>query len=148
MHIVSSALLFGTGLGTAFFMFFANRSDDTAALAVVSKLVVRADWWFTAPTVIIQPATGAAMAWLAGWPLSTSWLATSIALFLFAGACWLPVVWLQIEMSAIANESRRFGRALPSEYYRYARIWERLGYPAFASMVIVFGLMVNKPRLW
>lgn len=53
LHIASSVLLVGTGLGSAFYMFFANRSGSVAAQAVVSRLVVRADWWFTTPCVVI-----------------------------------------------------------------------------------------------
>jgi uncharacterized membrane protein len=145
LHILSSVLLVGTGFGSAYYMFFANRTRNVTAQAVVSTLVVRADWWFTTPTVIIQPVTGFAMAYLAGLPLSTPWLAISIALFVFAGACWLPVVWLQIRMAAMAQEAARVGNKLPDAYWRYARWWEWLGYPAFAAMLGVFYLMVVKP---
>jgi uncharacterized membrane protein len=147
LHIVSSVLMVGTGLGSAFYLFFANRSGSVPAQAVVSRLVVRADWWFTTPTVILQPATGFALAHMAGWPLSTPWLAVSLALFVFAGACWLPVVWLQIRMAAIAAQAHRDAASLPPLYARYQRWWELLGYPAFAAMVVVFYLMVNKPQL-
>lgn len=147
LHIVSSVLMVGTGLGSAFYMFFTNRSGSVPAQAVVSRLVVRADWWFTTPTVILQPATGFALAHMAGFPLSTPWLALSLALFVFAGACWLPVVWLQIRMAAIAAQAHRDAVPLPPLYARYQRWWERLGYPAFAAMVVVFYLMVNKPQL-
>jgi uncharacterized membrane protein len=147
VHVLSSVVLVGTGFGSAYYMFFANRSRDLAAQAVVARLVVRADWWFTSPTVIIQPATGLAMASMAGLPLSTPWLAASIVLFLLAGACWLPVVWLQIRMAAMAQEAAQTKRELPSSYWRYARWWERLGYPAFAAMLLVFYLMVAKPTL-
>jgi uncharacterized membrane protein len=105
LHIVSSVLMVGTGLGSAFYMFFTNRSGSVPAQAVVSRLVVRADWWFTTPTVILQPVTGFALAHMAGWPLSTPWLALSLGLFVVAGMCWLPVVWLQIRMAAIAGSS-------------------------------------------
>ncbi|MET3178139.1 UNVERIFIED_ORG: putative membrane protein [Variovorax guangxiensis] len=147
LHIVSSVLMVGTGLGSAFYMFFANRSGSVPAQAVVSRLVVRADWWFTTPTVILQPATGFALAHMAGFPLSTPWLALSLALFVFAGACWLPVVWLQIRMAAIAAQAHRNAAPLPPLYARYQRWWELLGYPAFAVMVVVFYLMVTKPQL-
>lgn len=147
LHIVSSVLMVGTGLGSAFYMFFTNRSGSVPAQAVVSRLVVRADWWFTTPTVILQPATGFALAHMAGFPLSTPWLALSLALFVFAGACWLPVVWLQIRMAAIAAQAHRNAVPLPPLYARYQRWWELLGYPAFAAMVVVFYLMVNKPQL-
>ncbi|BEP72122.1 MULTISPECIES: DUF2269 domain-containing protein [unclassified Variovorax] len=147
LHIVSSVLMVGTGLGSAFYMFFANRSGSVPAQAVVSRLVVRADWWFTTPTVILQPVTGFALAHMAGWPLSTPWLAVSLGLFMFAGFCWLPVVWLQIRMAAMAGQAHRDAMPLPPLYARYQRYWEWLGYPAFVAMAIVFWLMVNKPAI-
>lgn len=147
IHILSSVVLVGTGFGSAYYMFFANRTRNVTAQAVVSTLVVRADWWFTTPTVIIQPATGFAMAYLVGLPLGTPWLAISLALFVFAGACWLPVVWLQIRMAAMAQEATRMGTQVPETYWRYARRWEWLGYPAFVAMLAVFYLMVAKPTL-
>lgn len=147
IHIVSSVLLVGTGLGSAFYMFLTNRSGSVAAQAVVSRLVVRADWWFTTPAVVIQPLAGFALAHLAGWPLSTPWLAASIGLYLFAGVCWLPVVWLQMQMSRLASDAFLAAQPLPDRHARYQRWWELLGYPAFAAMGIVFYLMVNKPAL-
>jgi len=148
LHIVSSVLMVGTGLGSAFYLFFANRSGSVEAQAVVSRLVVRADWWFTAPTVVVQPLTGLAMAHMAGWPLSAPWLALSIALFLLAGACWLPVLWLQVQMADMARHAARAGQPLPERYWRFSKRWEALGYPAFVAMAAVFVLMVNKPALW
>ena len=99
LHIMSSVLLVGTGFGSAFYMYFANRSGDIRAQAVVARLVVRADWWFTTPTVIIQPATGFLMIYLSGIPLSSFWVMWGIAMYVVAGLCWLPVVWLQIQMA-------------------------------------------------
>lgn len=145
VHILSSVLMVGTGFGSAYFMFFANRSQSVATQAIVSRLVVRADWWFTTPTALIQPATGVWMAHLAGWPLSTPWIALSLLLFGFAGACWLPVVWLQIRMAALAQEAAHSGSGLSDTYGRYARRWETLGYPAFLAMLGIFYLMVTKP---
>jgi uncharacterized membrane protein len=148
VHIVSSVVLVGTGFGSAYYMFFANRSSDIAAQALVAKLVVRADWWFTSTTAVLQPATGLALMYMSGWPLSTPWITASLALYLFAGACWLPVVWLQLRMASMASQALRCGAALPPLYGRYARYWERLGWPAFTAMLVVFYLMVAKPGLW
>jgi uncharacterized membrane protein len=148
LHIVSSVLLVGTGLGSAFYMFFTNRSRNVPAQAVVTRLVVRADWWFTTPTVLIQPATGLAMVYLAGWPLSTPWIALSLVLYAVAGLCWLPVVWLQLRMRDMAQQAAADQSVvLPPLYWRYARRWEMLGYPAFIAMTMVFWLMVAKPTL-
>jgi uncharacterized membrane protein len=145
LHVLSSVVLVGTGFGSAFYFFFINRTRSLAAQAEVVKLVVRADWWFTTPTVVIQPATGLLMAHLAGWPLATPWLALSLGLFVLAGLCWLPVVWLQIQMARLAQQAVAEGTVLPALYWRYTRWWEALGYPAFVAMVGVFYLMVVKP---
>ena len=146
IHILSSVVLVGTGFGSAFYLFFANRSGNVQAQAVVTRLVVRADWWFTTPTILIQPATGLAMAHMAGLPLSTPWLAWALALYVLAGLCWLPVVWLQLRMAAMASDTAAGRHDLPALYWRYAHWWKRLGYPAFAAMLLVFYLMVFKPQ--
>ena len=145
VHILSSVVLVGTGFGTALYLFFANRSGQVALQAGVARLVVRADAWFTTPAVIVQPVTGIAMAHLAGWPLTTPWLAWALGLYVLTGALWLPVVVLQLRMARMATHALRTQTALPPAYARCARWWEALGYPAFVAMLVVFWLMVAKP---
>jgi len=145
IHILSSVLMVGTGFGSAFYMFMANRSRNLQAQLVVSRLVVKADWWFTTPTVIIQPLSGIAMVHLAGWPFDANWLLWSYVLYLLAALCWLPVVWLQIQMHTMLKAADHSAAELPFIFWRYARYWELLGYPAFAAMVIIYWLMVTKP---
>lgn len=148
IHIISSVLMVGTGFGSAFYLFFTNRIGTVRSIADVCRLVVRADWWFTTPTVLIQPLSGLWLAHQAGWPVDTPWIMVSLGLYAIAGACWLPVVWLQVRMAGMANAAVQTDTELPERYWRYARCWERLGYPAFIAMVVVFGLMVIKPQLW
>ncbi|MGR2663555.1 DUF2269 family protein [Chromobacterium haemolyticum] len=145
LHILSATLMVGTGFGSAFYMFFVNRGRQSAAQAEVARLVVRADWWFTTPAVIFQPLSGMWLARQAGWPLASGWLLTSIGLFLFAGLCWLPVLRLQIRMATMARAAVAAGQPLPARYWRYARYWECLGYPAFLAMLSTYFLMVIKP---
>jgi uncharacterized membrane protein len=145
LHIVSSTLLFGTGIGSAFYLLFASLSRDVRAIAVVSRHVVRADWLFTATTVVFQPLSGFYLAHLAGFPLNSRWIVWSVMLYLVAGACWLPVVWLQMRMRDMAQASARDGLSLPALYWRYLRIWAALGVPAFFALIIVFYLMTAKP---
>lgn len=147
VHILSAILLFGTGLGSAFYKYFADRSGVLPAMAVTNTLVVRADWLFTTPTVIIQPITGFAMMHYAQWPLNTPWLLLSIVLYLLAGVCWLPVVWLQIRMKKLSRIALEQKRSLPDEYHRLAHAWFLLGIPAFTAMVLTVLLMVFKPDL-
>jgi uncharacterized membrane protein len=145
LHVVSSVLLVGTGFGSAFYLFFANRSQSLEAQVVVSRLVIKADWWFTTPAVIVQPLSGFYMAYIAGFPLTSGWLAWALVIYVFAGACWLPVVWLQIKMHHIAEACFATQSPLPACYWRMARWWEGLGYPAFLSMLVMYWLMVAKP---
>lgn len=145
LHILSSVVLVGTGFGSAFYMFFGNRSGSVAAQAVISRLVVRADWWFTTPAAVFQPLSGLWLAHAAGWPLSTPWLLLALLLYASAGACWLPVVWLQLRMARMAQQAAREGTPLPAAFDRYRRWWEGLGYPAFVAMLAIFYLMVAKP---
>ena len=147
IHILSSTLLFGTGLGTAFHGFLAFRTKDPCVVASVGRSVVLADWLFTAPAVVIQPVTGVTMALLAGVPLMQGWLALSIALYILVGLCWLPVVWLQIQLRRMAAACLQSGDALPSLYFRYLRLWFMLGWPAFTAVLAIFYLMVFKPGL-
>jgi uncharacterized membrane protein len=145
LHIFSSMLLFGTGMGTAFFKFTTDLSGDLNAMAVVNRRVVLADWLFTTPTVILQPLSGYALAHLYGYPLTASWLTASFVLYAIAGLCWLPVVFLQIRMRNDCAAALASGEPLAERYRHDARTWFWLGVPAFLAMLAVQWLMVAKP---
>ncbi len=140
IHILSSTILFGTGLGTAFYMWRAQLSGDLNTFRIVAKNVVLADWVFTTPAVIIQPLTGLAMIYLAGFSWLQPWLLWSIALFVVVGACWLPVVFIQIKVA----------RLLAGDKVDMARVrrlmfcWYSLGFPAFLGVILIFYMMVSK----
>ncbi|WP_243048264.1 DUF2269 domain-containing protein [Dyella sp. RRB7] len=148
LHILSSTLLFGTGLGTAFFMWFTWRSGNLQAIATASRLTVLADWCFTTPAVLIQPLTGIALVRLMGFAWSSPWLQAAIALYLFTGACWLPVVVLQMRVRHMAVAALGAGQSLPGDCTRLMRWWFALGWPAFLAVMVIFWLMVAKPPLW
>jgi uncharacterized membrane protein len=148
LHIVSSTVLFGTGLGTALQMWMAHLSGDPRSIAIVSRNTVIADFLFTTPAIVIQPATGIALVWLSGFDPLASWLVVTYALYALAGACWLPVVWLQIQVRNLALDAVAANRPLPTEYRRYMRFWFALGWPAFIAVLAIFWLMVSKPALW
>jgi uncharacterized membrane protein len=145
LHILSSTLLFGTGLGSAFYMFFASRSGDARTAAHVVRHVVVADWLFTATTIVFQPLSGLLLAHMAGFALTSRWMVWSFVLYVVAGACWLPVVAIQLRMRRLAEAAAARDAPLPPEYRRCFRIWTVLGFPAFFALLIVFWLMVAKP---
>lgn len=145
IHILSSTILFGTGIGTAFFMFMANRRGDIAGIAFAARHVVIADWIFTTPAVVIQLLTGLWLVHLGGFALFGGWVLGGLLLYGFAGICWLPVVWMQIRMRDMAKLALASGEPLPPLYWRYERAWVVLGGLAFPAIVVVFWLMVVKP---
>jgi uncharacterized membrane protein len=145
LHILSSTLLFGTGMGTAYFMICAVLTRNPVIVAAVGKNVIIADWLFTATTVVIQPITGFYLVHLANIPLTSTWIIWSTGLYLLAGCCWLPVVWIQIKMHGLAVIAKNNNTPLPPLFWRYFTAWVTLGIPAFIALIIVFYLMVAKP---
>lgn len=145
LHILSSTLLFGTGLGIAFFFWLAHRRGDARVIAETARTVVIADACFTAPAVIVQFFSGLWLARYLGLPLEVFWVKTALVLFFVIGACWLPVLGLQLRARNLAQAAVRDGRPLPPAYYRAMRWWFWLGWPAFLSVIAIFWLMVLKP---
>jgi uncharacterized membrane protein len=147
LHIIGAAVLLGTGAGIAFFMLLAHRTGNAASIAVVARIVVIADFLFTATAVIAQPVTGVALAWHTGYSLWEGWIVLSILLYIVTGLFWLPVVWMQMEMRDLAAQAATSGNSLPQRYYQLFRWWFAFGFPAFAAVVAIFWLMISRPAI-
>ena len=147
LHVIGATVLLGTGAGIAFFMLMAHRTGDTAIIAGVTRIVVIADYVFTATAVVVQPITGILLARTVGYPLTEGWILASIALYLFTGAFWLPVVWMQSRMRNLARIAANAGTPLPAEYHRLFRWWFAFGFPAFAAVLAIFWLMIARPDI-
>jgi uncharacterized membrane protein len=147
LHVVGAAVLLGTGAGIAFFMLVSHRSRKPSLVAHTASIVVLADFVFTASAVLLQPVTGFLLARIVGWPLTQGWIALSLVLYVVAGLCWLPVIWIQIRMRDLARMADMRGHELPVEYQRLFSRWVMLGVPAFLSILAIVWLMVAKPAL-
>ena len=145
LHILSAAILFGTGLGIAFFMLRGRFDPHPAARFFAARETVLADYLFTAPAVLLQPSTGVWLVLHGGYRWDEPWLLSSYGLYLLAGACWLPVVWIQIRLKRMAAIGLESGAPLPPDFDRLLRLWFFLGWPAFLGLVAVYYLMVAKP---
>lgn len=148
IHILSSTVLFGTGIGTAFQMVWAMRSHDARVISKVTGGVVVADWVFTTPAGLIQPASGLWLIWLQGWSLTEPWLLATYALYMIAFACWAPVLHLQLRIRDLATQAAQNDAPLPPQIRHAYHLWFALGWPAFAALTTVFWLMIAKPALW
>jgi uncharacterized membrane protein len=147
LHVIGASVLLGTGAGIAFFMLIAHLRRDPKVIAGVARIVVFADFVFTATAVLVQPVTGVWLAHLMGFPLSEGWIVLSIGLYFLTGVFWLPVVWMQMRMRDLVVDAVSRNTPLPRQYHRLFWVWFAFGFPAFASVLAIFWLMIAKPSI-
>ncbi|MES1200545.1 MAG: DUF2269 domain-containing protein [Pseudomonadota bacterium] len=147
LHVIGACVLLGTGAGIAFFMLMAHRTGDARFIAQTARVVVIADWIFTASAVVAQPITGALLANALGWRLTEPWLLAALALYVLTGAFWLPVVWMQQRMRDLAQHAATHNEPLPPAYFRLFRLWFVCGIPAFLAVLTILWLMLARPSL-
>ena len=147
VHILSATVLFGTGLGIAFFFLMGMRSGDPAAAWFAARTTAIADMIFTLTAGAVQPVSGLALIGLTGQDPVQGWLVATYVLYGLALACWLPVVWLQLRIRDMWRA--RLDGAVVDEALlrRRVRLWFVLGWPAFGGLIAIFWLMVAKPAL-
>ena len=139
LHILSATVLFGTGMGTAFFMLRAYLSHNDEAMAVTTQNVVLVDWVFTTPAIVVQLLTGLWLTKKLNIPFESTWFIAVISLYVLVGVCWLPVVRIQIRIrDLIADGANR------DDYRKLMQAWCALGVPAFSAIIVLFFLMVAK----
>ena len=147
-HILSAAVILGTGFGIAFFTWFgyrsAMRTGEIGVLRHTLRYTVIADKWFTAPAVAFQALSGVALTLLYGLALVSPWSVAVWSLFLIAGACWLPVLKLQVMMRDEAERASSTA-TLPARFHVLFKWWFALGIPAFGAVLAIYWLMVAKP---
>ncbi len=147
-HILSMVVLFGTGFGSAFYKWMADRSGNLSHIAVCNRHVVIADWVFTSPSIVFQLVSGLVLLHVLNISLLTPWVVTALILYVVVGLLWLPVVYLQIHMQKIAEHALKQGVCLPQQYHRYQKIWFYLGVLAFLLMLLIVVLMVFKTHVY
>jgi uncharacterized membrane protein len=144
LHILSSTILFGAGVGSAFHFVLAVAGRDVRDIAATARHVVIQDWVFTATTAVFQPLSGFWLMHLADIPVSTPWIRASLGLYILAIAAWVPVVWIQLRLRNLAQAAAASGTALPRKWWGLFSAWVVLGVAAFAAFLMIFHLMVAK----
>jgi uncharacterized membrane protein len=145
LHVLGAIVILGTGSGIAFFMLMAHRTADVAFIARTAAVVVIADMIFTLSAVILQPLSGALLMMLSATSLAERWLMISLALYALAGAFWIPVVLMQIEMRNLARRAAEKCEPLPPRYFSLFRRWFAFGIPGFGYVMVILWLMIAKP---
>lgn len=147
LHLLGAVVLIGTGAGIAFFMVMAHFTGHATKIAGVARIVVTADFLFTASAVIVQPITGVLLAREVGYPLTEGWIVLSIILYLLIGVFWLPVVVMQMRMRDLAEAADAAGAPLPRAYHRLFWAWFAFGFPAFGAILGILWLMIARPEI-
>lgn len=146
IHILSAVVVTGTGVGIAFFMFMANRSNNPQAIYVTAKTVILSDWVFTTPAVMTQLITGILLMNKLNYSFTSLWFYWVVGLFVLIGLCWLPVLRIQYRLKQLAEQSLESNQIKP-EFKKLMRTWTLLGIPAFSAILVIFWLMIFKPFL-
>lgn len=145
VHVIGAAVLLGTGGGIAFFMLLGHLSGKVAVIAGITRIVVVADFLFTASAVVVQPLTGWLLMREVGYSMDEGWIVVSLLLYMITGIFWLPVVWMQMRMRDLAIAAAQSGAPLPKSYHRLFRLWFAFGFPAFAAVLGILWLMIARP---
>ncbi|MGY4628579.1 putative membrane protein [Bradyrhizobium sp. USDA 4486] len=144
VHVLGAVVVLGTGTGIAFFMLMAHRTRDAAFIARTASVVVIADAIFTLSAVLLQPLTGGLLMMLSATPITERWLLASLALYIFAGLFWVPVIFMQIEMRDLARKAADQCSSLPERYFILFRRWFAFGFPGFGATMLILWLMIAK----
>jgi uncharacterized membrane protein len=128
-------------------MLMAHRSGNAAFVAHTARVVVIADMLFSATAAVVQPVTGLWLAYLVGSPWGEGWIVMALGLYVFVGVFWLPVARIQNRLRDLAQTDADNYDELSAQYYRLFRIWFAAEIPAFAAMLVIFGLMISRPDI-
>lgn len=144
LHVVAAMVFLGTGLGSAWYRWRADRSGSPAVVVWCQEEIVRADLYFTVPSAVLLVVSGWGMVHTLGLPWSTPWILAGAAGFATSGLFWLPAWYLQLELRRLAREAHARGEPLPPRYWRAARVWALLGVPSFGAALLTVWAMVAK----
>jgi uncharacterized membrane protein len=152
VHILSAVVVAGTGMGIAFFMLMAYRSGNAPVIHIIAKHVILGDWIFTTPAIVTLFVSGIMLMNALGYSFVSAWFSSVIALFVFIGVCWLPVLTIQYRLRNLSELSLDSdlnadlnSDKLSIEFKKLMRMWIVLGVLAFSAILIIFWLMVFKP---
>ena len=143
LHVVSSALMFGVGVGAFWFMTTAVGSGAAAAIAVTTRNAVRAEWVIAVPVSIVQPTTGYLLMRGLGYPLTSTWFWLVAGAYIVAGMAWVYLVKAEYRLRDLAAADAAAGPDFAAVYAR----WRALAAMTFAGVLGIFGLMVFRPGL-
>ena len=146
LHILSAVWLMGHLVSSAFWKARADRTGNPQTIATTAQALVRSDFTFTLPGIVVLLGTGIWMAGLTGWDrFQELWLGTSFVLVIVMVIIWLAVLLpQQRRMARFAAETLE-GVDQGANYQRASKLWSMAGGIMTLIPVLVLFLMVFKP---
>lgn len=148
LHVLSVILFVGNITTGIFWAASAVRSNDYRAMGSTFEGIIRADRWFTTPSVIGLTVSGIVAAMTGGLSiLGTGWILWGIALLVISGAAFgMRVAPLQRELVRLARDAAGDAAAQTAFRERY-RSWQIWGGIATLAPLLAVVVMVLKPHL-
>jgi len=142
IHILSATIMIGTGLGSAFYLYYTYKKASFITLKEVLKIVIIADLIFTTPSVIIQLVTGLMLSDVLNL-YQTVWFRIVLIISFFVLVLWLGAVVVQYKLKRIISKQDRLNK----QYDKLMKVWFYLGIPSFILAMYLYYLMIFKPYL-
>ena len=131
--------MIGTGLGSAFYLYFTYKKSQFSTVKDVLKFVIIADMVFTTPSVIIQFITGLMLSNILGLTY-TNWFWVVISVSFIVLILWVRATFIQVKLKKLIVHTTE----LPPKFHQLMKAWFYLGIPSFLGAVYLYYLMVYK----
>jgi len=131
--------MIGTGLGSAFYLYFTYKKCQISTIKDVLKLVIFADTIFTAPSVVVQLVTGLMLSNLLSLTYS-DWFWRVIAVSVIVLVLWLRAAFIQYKLRGLLAGVDE----IPPKFHNYMKQWFYLGVPSFLGSIYIYYLMVYR----
>ncbi len=143
LHVVAVIIFMGNITLGPFWKAAADRTKDRIKIADTMKNIIRADKFFTMPSVTLLIIFGFGAQMTYGYPMETSWIMWGLVMVIISGAAFMvKVVPLQKKMYALASDESKFNW---DEYQKLSKKWNIWSSVATLAPYIAVILMVLKP---
>ena len=146
IHILSAVVLIGNLITSAFWKVRADQTSNLETIASTCRALLRADYMFTIPGIVVLWASGMLLVAFTGWQrFEQLWLGLSFVLLILTTIIWAAAMLpLQRRMARLTQEGLSQGR-LDQAYSRTSRRWSMFGGIATLLVLIILFLMVLRP---
>jgi uncharacterized membrane protein len=147
LHVLGAVLFLGNIITTAFWKVRQDRSNSPERLHHMAQSIMRADYIFTVPGLLLLIVFGILTAHAYGYSFAEfNWLTLSISLFALSGVLWGTVLLpCQLQMQRLSQQGVQSG-ILPESYSRYSKRWNVWGTVNTVIPVIILFLMIVRPE--